>query len=170
MQVIAPDAVFLELITREVPEGASQTFKMGSPLKLGSGLAVEFVNPTDALLAYFSEEDGHNDTGSTIKVIRATPHIEIEGNFLADAAENNVLAAGDLGAQFDIDVSTTLIGGATRGWYITDTTTDPVVRICSFPAVTGEANSAQSTTIAGDTNARVRAVPISSKLLWTAVD
>src|SRR5262245_14573368 len=123
LEVIVHDATMLESITREWPEGASQTFLAGAPLKLVSGLALKFVTPTDGKLAGFALSDGHNvASGASVTVIPAFPHIEIECNFLGAAAADNVLAAADFGNKFDLLESTTLIGGDTAGWYISDAT------------------------------------------------
>lgn len=158
---------FLSLYERYIPEGASQTFPAGAPLKMASGLAVVFVAPSDADLAAFSLEAGHNTTGAEIECILAYPGVEFEANFLGSAAADNVLAAGDLGgAGFDLAASSTLIGGASAGWYLADTTSSVSARICAFRAQSPEPNVLQSQPAAGDTNARVRCCPLFSVLLW----
>lgn len=167
LKIVRPDAVMLELITREWPEGASQTFVKYSPLALSSGLAIAFVAPTTALLAGFALSDGHNSTGASVSVVLAVPEVEIEANFLGAAAADNVLAAADFGGKFDLLASATLLGAASPGWYISDATADPSVRISQFPPI-AKANQAEVRTAAGDTNARVRAIPIATKTHWNA--
>lgn len=165
LKIVRPDAVMLELITREWPEGASQTFVKYSPLALSSGLAIAFVAPGTAKLAAWALTDGHNTTGASVSVVLATPEVEIEANFLGAAAADNVLAAADFGGKFDIDVSATLLGASSPGWYIKDATADPTVRITQFPPV-AKANSSTVRTAAGDTNARVRAMAMYSVTHW----
>lgn len=167
LEPIVHDDVLLSLITRRLPEGASQTFKSHSPVALSSGLVVAFVAPATALLAGFALSDGSNTTGAYTDVVLAVGGLEIEANFLGSAAADNVLAAADLGGKFDLLSSSTLINGALPGWYISDATADPSVRICEFPPVR-VANSTSTRTAAGDTNARVRAQPIQTKTHWNA--
>lgn len=166
LEVIVHDAVMLELITRRVPEAASQTFKLNAPIKLASGLAAEFVNPADALLAGYALTDGQNlASGGVTDIVLALPHVEIEANFLGNAAADNVLAAADLGGPFDLAKSATLLGASAPGWYLSDTTADVAFRMSGFPPIR-KANSENSRTLAGDTNARVRAIAMFDKTLW----
>jgi hypothetical protein len=167
LSIVLHDTVLLETITRVLPEGASQTFPAGSPLAFSSGLLVVFVAPTTALLAAFTEEVGHNTTGARTTCVLAVPGVEIEANFLGAAAADNVIAAADMGGKFDLLSSSTLIGGASAGWYISDATADPSVRLSAF-APLREANRLESVGATGDTNCRVRATPIQTKTHWNA--
>lgn len=169
LSIIVHDAVLLETITRVIPEGASQTFPAGSPLAYSSGLLVEFVAPATALLAAFTEEAGQNGTGKRTTCVLAMPSIvEVEANFLGAAAADNTIAAADVGGKFDLLKSTTLIGGASAGWYISDATADPSVRIATF-APMREPNEVRSVGQALDVNCRVRARLIATKTHWNDV-
>lgn len=170
LDVVQDDAM-LSLITRQLPEGASQTFVLNAPVAIASGYVVVFVAPTTAKLAGFAMSDGHNSAAGTdsVDVVLAVPGItKIEANFLGSAAADNVLAAADFGSKFDLASSSTLINGDSPGWYIADTTSDPSVRICQFPPMR-VANTTQVRTAAGDTNARVYATPIATKTHWDDV-
>ena len=166
LDIVVPDSEFLALITREAPEGASQTFPAFSPTKIASGLHAVFVNPTDGLLAAFAVIAGQNTTGANTKIVRAVQGVEIEANFLGAAAADNVLAAADYGGKFDLLSSSTLIGGASAGWYISDATADPSVRISAFKTSHPLPNVVATDPAVGDTNARVRAIPILTKTHW----
>lgn len=168
LKVVRPDAVMLELITREWPEGASQTFVKYSPLALSSGLAIAFVAPATAKLAAWALTDGHNTTGASVSVALAVAEVEIEANFLGAAAADNILAAADFGEKFDLLASSTLLGASSPGWYISDATADPSVRICQFPPI-AKPNQLPTRTAALDTNARVRARSITTKTHWNDV-
>jgi hypothetical protein len=159
---------FLSLIERYIPEGASQTFPVGSPLKMASGLAVAFVAPSDADLAAFSLEAGHNNSGSTARVVLAYPGVEFEANFLGSAAADNIIAAADFaGAGFDLATDANLLGTGLAAWYLQDSTSSVAARISALRADRGiPANSTQSQPAIGDTNARVRCCPLFSILHW----
>ena len=168
MEVIVHDATMLELVTRQLPEGASQTFKLNSPVALSSGLVVEFVAPATLLLAGYAMSDGKNvASGGFTDVVLAMGGVEIEANFLGSGAADQVLAAANLGSKFDLGVSASLFS-STRGWYIQNTAADPSHRICAFPPLR-MANVPELRTQAGDTNARVRARFIATKSLWNDV-
>lgn len=166
LKVVRPDAVMLELITREWPEGASQTFVKYSPLALSSGLAIAFVAPTTAKLAAWALTDGHNTTGASVSVALAVAEVEVEANLMgATMATDYVLLAADFGAKYDLAYSATFLGSASPAWAITATTADPAIRVCQFPPI-AKANQKETRTAAGDTNARVRARAISTKTHW----
>lgn len=168
LKIVRPDAVMLELITREWPEGASQTFVKYSPLALSSGLAVAFVAPATALLAGWALSDGHNTTGASVSVALAGPEVEIEANMMgATTATNYVLLATDMGAKYDLAYSATFLGASSPGWALTATTVDPAVRVVQFPPI-ARPNEMPTRTAAGDTNARVRARAIDTKTHWNA--
>ena len=166
LRVIAPSDSYVSLIERRLPEGASQTFPIGAPLKLASGLAVVWVSVADAPLAAISLEAGHNTTGREVACIYANTDIEIEANFLGSAAADNVLAAADFGTDFDLASSSTLIGGADPGWYIADTTVGPAVCMSNYRVNQQIPNSEVMLAEAGDTNARVRAKFLQDVLQW----
>lgn len=155
------------LYERDLAEGASQTFPVGAPLKISSGLLIEWVNPTDADIHSFSLTEGHNDTGSTVKVVMAFPDVEIEANFLGSAAADNVLAAADCGLTRDLAKGTDLLGTGEDGWYIADTSGDVAVIISQFRSNQVLPNQLNSFAQVGDTNARVFAKIIAGKSLWT---
>ena len=166
LRVYVPSNSFLSLYEREYPEGASQTFPVGSPLKLASGLAVVWVNPTDASLAAFSLTAGQNTTGATVKVVLAMPEVHFEANLLGSAAADYVLLATDLGTAYDLKSSSTLLGAASAGWYVAATTTDVACRVVQFDADQPIANSTSTRPVAGDTNARIKARVEKTKSLW----
>ncbi len=166
LQPILPSNSYLSLYERQLPEGASQTFPEGAPLKFASGLLLEFVNPTDAKLAAWSLEAGQNTTGATAKVLLASEVNWIEANFLGSAAADNVLAAGDIGTAFDLAKSTTLLGAASAGWYIQDSTSDACAKIGGLVSAQVLPQSDSSYPEVGDTNARVRARILNTKTAW----
>lgn len=174
LKPLVPSNSYLSILERDYPEGASQTFPVGAPLKAASGLLIEWVNPTDADIFAFSLTEGHNDTGSTVKTLLATPEIEFCANFLGSAAADNVIAAADLGLTRDLAKSTTLLPAHEtnrNGWYIADTNSDVAVIISQFKAdispTVADANATASDPAVGDTNARVFARIIAGKSTWT---
>ena len=173
MEVVVHDNVILALITQQLPEGASQTFPAGSPLKYdsGSGTLLEFVAITDSDLAAFATQAAHNDAagGEVSGVILVPGLFQLEGNFLGAAAAANVLAQTDFMKAFELAKSSTLVHGTDPGWYIADVTTNPALRISAFLTSYPLPNVIDGDkTKAGDTDARVRAVPLISKLEWDA--
>lgn len=170
MEVVLHDDPLLALVTRSLPEAASQTFKRVSPVVLTAGLVAEFVAPATALMFGYALSDGNNAAAAITNrtdVVLALPHVEIEANFLAASAADNVFAAADLGTDFDLAVSATLVGGATRGWYIKDAADDEVVRLSGLPPLRIP-NIPDLYTTVGDTNARVRAVTLADATVWAA--
>lgn len=158
------NAAIIQLLERRVPEGASQTFPAGAPLKIVSNLVVEWTAGTD--LAYLSVTAGQNTTGAQCAAIMLYPGIELEGNFLAGSAADNVLAAGDFGTAYVLAKSTTLLGTGNAGWYIEDNASNACVKICEFHGEQPPPNVNNTYPEAGDTNARVRACPLISLLYW----
>lgn len=165
LEVVVQDSALLELISRRMPEAASQTFKLNAPVKLSSGLVAEFVNPTDGLLAGYALADGQNATGKMTDIVLALAHVSIEANFLGAAAAANVLAAADMGLKFALAKDANLLGTGKPGWYILDSATENSHRISEFPPLR-MANVDNAYTSAGDTDARVRATPILTKTQW----
>lgn len=163
LRLYDPSNSFLSLLERRVPEGASQTFVTHSPLKLTSGLAVEWTSGTD--VAYFAAGDGQNTTGAFANVYMMDPRIEFEASFLGSAAADNVLAAADLGIARDLVKGTSLLGTGKDGWYIADTAVTGHCRITAFEAENADFAS-QSWPATGDTNARVRAKILGNLNHW----
>lgn len=158
LRPIEPSNPYCSLVERRLPEGASQTFPPGSPLKLASGLAIVFVSASDGPIAAISVESGHNTaSGSEIACIIAHPNLEIEANFLGSAAADNVLAAADFGSDFDLASSSTLINSADAGWYIQDSTSSVSVTMMNYRVNQISPTTNALLAAAGDTNARVRA-------------
>jgi hypothetical protein len=168
LKPIVPSNSYLSLLERDYLEGASQTFPAGAPLKLSSGLLIEWVNPTDADIFAISVTAGQNTTGATVKTIVAKPELELCANFLGSAAADNVLAAADMGLTRDLAKSTTLVDNATNpGWYFADTSSDVAIQISQFRADLVLPNVTQTNPATGDTNARVFASIIAGKSWWT---
>jgi hypothetical protein len=167
LRLFALSNSFISLVERRVPEGASQTFVTHSPLKIVSGLAVEWTAGTD--VAFWSAGDGQNvASGAFAMVYFATPELGIEANFLGSAAAANVLAAADFGTAFDLAKGTDLLGTGKDGWYISDTTSSIMVRICEIHSEMTIPNKLPAPPAVGDTDARVRALPLTSLLHWDA--
>ena len=163
LRLYDPTNSFLSLLERRIPEGASQTFVTHSPLKLTSGLAVEWTSGTD--VAYWSCADGQNGSGLFANVYMAHPHLEFEANFLGSAAADNDLAAADLGIARDLVKGTALLGTGKDGWYIADTATTGHCKITALESENAFFQDA-SFPASGDTNARVRAAILHNLLHW----
>lgn len=161
---VAPSAAIIGLMERRWPEGASQTFPIGSPLKVSSNALVEWTAGTD--LAALSCAAGQNTTGATCAVYFLLPGIELEGNFLAGSAADNVLAAGDVGTAYVLAKGTNLLGTGNDGWYIEDNVTNACVKISELMAEQPIPNVNATYPAVGDTNARVRAMPLIANLYW----
>lgn len=166
LRVSVPSNSFLSLIERAWPEGASQTFPVGSPIKLVSGLATVWVNPTDAKIYGFALTAGQNTTGATTHIVLAEPHLELEANLLGSAAADRTLVATDLGTAYDLVSSSTLLGAGAAGWYFAATTSDVAVRICDLMSDITIPNQLQSAPAVGDTNPRVKARVETAKSIW----
>lgn len=166
LRVYVPSNSFLSLYEREYPEGASQTFPVGSPLKASSGTAIVWVNPTDAPVLGFSITAATGVTGAIMKAVIATPELAFEANLLGSAAADYTLLAGDLFKAYDLVSSSTLLGAASAGWYIAATTSDVACRVAQFDAEQPISNSNSSRPVAGDINARVKARIEKGKSLW----
>jgi len=168
LRVYVPSNSFESLFEREYQEGAAQTFPVGSPLKASSGLAIVWVNPTDAPVLGFSITAASGVTGAVIKAILATPEVGFEANLLGSAAADYTLLAADLFKAYDLVSSSTLLGAAagSAGWYIAATTSDVACRVTQFDAEQPIANSTSSRPVAGDINARVKARIEKGKSLW----
>jgi hypothetical protein len=161
---VAPSAAIVGLMERRWPEGASQTFPIGAPLKVSSNTLVEWTAGTD--LAALSVAAGQNTTGATCAVYFLVPGIELEGNFLGSAAADNILAAADVGTAFVLAKSTTLLGTGNAGWYVEDNASNACVKLCELMAEQPVPNVNATYPAVGDTNARVRVMPLTSLLYW----
>jgi hypothetical protein len=167
LAVSVPSDAWLGYNTRYAPEGASQTFVSSSPLVFSSGYLVVGADPTTAI-ACFSLQAGHNTTAGAynIPVLPAYNGLVLFGNFLGAAAADNVLAAADMGASFDLKLSSTLLGASSPGWYILDAAASACVKITSFASDMVLPNSSETVAVAGDTNARVTAEVVDSVYAW----
>lgn len=164
MRAVLPTNSWMSLLERRLPEADSQTFPVGAPLKNSSGLIA--VWDSGDILG-LSATAGQNTTGDIFtQVYLLVPGIEIEANFLGSAAADNVLAAGDVHGKFDIAASATLLGASSAGWYIQDSTSATMVRICDLPPSTANPQGLESRVAVGDTNAIVRAIPHIANLQW----
>lgn len=167
LHTLVPSNSYQSMLTRSWFEGASQTFPTGAPLKLASGLALVFVNPTDAGIAAFSLDAASGTTGAALQVILAASEVEIEANFLGSSAADNTLAAADLGLTRDLAASATLLPSTPKAaWYIADTNSDVAVRICDFKTDYVPPDKLATRPAVDDINARVRARVIAGKSLW----
>lgn len=160
---------YLSAVQRKLPEGAAQTFKAGWPLKLASGLLLEWVNLGDAVIAAFAMEDASGVTGQEINVVFCEPaKLRLEANFLGSAGADNVLAAADLGTVRTLVKNANLIDTGVAGWHFGDTTTAGVILIDSFENRSWPSNNSSVFAEAGDTNARVRGRVIDTAALATS--
>lgn len=166
LRISAPSNSFLSLIERAWPEGTSQTFPVGSPVKLVSGLATVWVNPTDAKIYGFALIAGQNTTGATTKILLAENNIELEANLLGSAAADRTLLAADLGTAYDLVSGANLLGTGAAAWYFAATTSDVAVRICDFMSDITIPNQLASNPAVGDTNPRVKARVETAKSIW----
>lgn len=94
-------------IAVDAPEGASQTFKAGTPVILTSGLVVAAgTNP--ATIFGFSERAGQNTTGATARLFRPGVNVPFTGTLSA------TLAATDRG----VAVGITIDPGTSGQWFL----------------------------------------------------
>lgn len=164
MRAVLPTNSWMSLLERRLPEADSQTFPVGAPLKNSSGLVAEWDSGD---IIGLSATAGQNTTGDIYtNLYLLVPGVELEANFLGSAAADNVLAAADVMGKFDIASSATLLGTGKPGWYIQDSTSATMVRICELPGVVGLPQSMESLVAVGDTNAIVRAIPHIANLHW----
>jgi len=167
MSLRIPSDAFLGFASMSELEGSTQTFVSSAPLVITSGYLVEAADPATAI-AGFSLEAGHNITAGTqlVKFLPAVHGLQINANFLGSAAADNVLAATDYGLAVRIAKSATLVGGATAGWYFEDTGSTQAAKIISFESDQIVPNQSQTRAVAGDTNARLRGVVLTSIVSW----
>lgn len=168
LRPFVPSNSFLSLLEVERLEAASQTFPVGAPLKLSSGLLAEWVSVADGDMYAISQTAGQNTTGATVKCVLLEPHVWLEGNFLGSAAAANTLAAGDLGLSCDLIKGTALLGAGEDGWYFSDTTAGVAVAIAAFECNQVRPNITQIRPAAGDIDARVQAIVLAGKSFFSS--
>ena len=157
-----PNASWLR---QDIPKASATTFVQGAPIKLASGLALEWVNPSDADIWAFSMAAAV-DGETTVEAMYATPDVVLEANFLGAAAADNVLAAADRGLSRDLLKAANLLGTGEAGWYISDAAADAGVIICEFESQYVFPTTNESAAVVGDTNARLRAFVIPGVSAW----
>jgi hypothetical protein len=169
LDVLAPNGRYaLDYLALYHPEGASQVFKIGWPLKFASGLLAEWVSVADGQLVGFALADGQNLASPTIpaKYVAAYPEISIEGNLLDSSAADEVLVAADLGIEQDLIKGANLLGTGVAGWYIQNTAAGAAVKTyglqTSYTLPTADAYQPA----VGDTNARLRASVKAGVSFW----
>lgn len=153
-----------------LPEGASQTFVAGAPVKFASGLVVTCdADPdTDEQAIGFALEDGHNGSAGAymVKVMPLMADVYVEVNYLAADGSDQTLATAVLGAK--VELSKTTIGGEVI-WH-----GDPAaggkeaLRCVGFKTTTLVPNSSEVEAANGDTNARILCVPRDGWNAWKA--
>jgi hypothetical protein len=169
-----PDESWLSFTERREPEGASQTFVAGSPLKAASGLMLVWVSTADAPIFGFSLNAATGVSGTYIACFKALPEMAIEGTLLASGAATTTLANTDLGLQVDLVSNSSIFPGATAGWFFQRTTVGVAIQIDDFrnyylfPDASGNAypGSGGNRAFAGDTNPRVSGRVIPGKSVW----
>lgn len=166
LRVSVPSNSYLSLVERYAPEGATQTFPAGAPLKASSGLLIEWVSVADADIIGFSMNAGQNTTGATCEYVMAEAIVELEANFLSSTATDNVLAAGDLWIARDLSKGTNLLGTGVAGWYFADAAVGGGITISEFKSDYVFPDVNDSTPAAGDTNARVKARVTPGVSVW----
>lgn len=157
LAVAIPSDAYLGYVSRNLPEGASQTFVSSAPVVITAGFIVEGANPVTAV-GLIALEAAHNNgvAGAvTVKVIPCYHGLVLFGNLLGAAAADNVLAATDLGLNVRLSRSATLLGAASPGWFFEDTAASVAVKITSFESDQRVPNNVETIAVAGDTNARL---------------
>jgi hypothetical protein len=161
---------YLAAVQRKLPEGAGQTFEAGWPLKLASGLLLEWVSLADAKIAAFAMEGASGVTSQKINVVLCEPSkLLLEANLLdTSTAGDEALAAADLGAVKTLEKGTDLLAAGEDGWFFGDTTTGGVILIVDFANRQWPSNNSESFAEVGDTNARIRGRVIDGAALTTS--
>lgn len=152
-------------LRQDLPKASATAIVKGAPIKMASGLAVEWVNPTDADIDGFTMAAAV-DGETTVESIYATEDVVLELTFLGSAAADNVLAAADHHKSVDLAKGANLLGTGVAGWYAADTTVDVAVKIISFESSKILPNSSETIAVVGDTNARVRAHVLPGVSSW----
>lgn len=161
LRPIFPQDAFLNWAALYGPEGASQTFVYGDVLELASNYLQICGSPAGGAsnrLWGIALQDGNNGSAgaNNIKYFPILPGACAHVNVLTTAAADFVLTAAQMGGQYELTRSATLVGGTDPGWYLN--TALAVVKsntIVSFfgdqPTTSSYAQEAR----VGDTNARV---------------
>ena len=152
----------------ELPEGSAQTFKKNSLVKLSAGQIIARTSGAADECFAFVLDDATGTQGTLLRCIILQPGDCVEGNFLATGGGNGTLAADDIGKSFELELDATLLGTGKPGWYIADAVATPSVRCISFHTNSQLPNALQGDAVAGDINARVRAVILRTLLPWGA--
>jgi hypothetical protein len=166
------DDAWVGMVAQYVPEGLSQTFIAGAPLKMksGRGYLIENDNPALAIVA-FALEAGSNDASdglSQVKVLPCFPGTHVYGNFLGASGADNVLAAVDLFENLRLTYHATQSATSGPIWFIEDNTaSSEAVKMVSFYADSPVVNNDSTIAVAGDTNARVTAAVLLIECGWT---
>lgn len=163
LSVVIPSDAYLGFASRHALEGSTQTFVSSAPVVLTAGYIVAAANPATAVYG-FALEAGHNITQGTqqIKFLPCYHGLEINANFLGSAAADNDIVVADWGLAVRIALSATLLGASSPGWYLEDTGSTQAAKISDFKSDVLVPNSSETRAFAGDTNARVRAVVLTS--------
>lgn len=171
LSVFSVNDAWLGALTEQAAVGAAQVFTADSPLKASAGQVVEWVAPADADMLGFALNDAPTTQGDPLEFILAIPSlVQFYASFLGAGAGDNVLAAGDLYANFDLEVDADVDGNGNRGWYILDASAKDACRIRSFKNDQKPVDDAKSRPEAGDTNARVTGHLLNSITAFDAAD
>lgn len=169
LAVEMPGDVSLAVWVMSLPEAASQTFKNGSPLVFSSGYLATASGTVESVEA-FALEDAHNGTAGEydIKCCPALHNTHCFGNLLTTGAADNVLAATDWGVKVQLLYNATAGAGSTPIWFFGDSASNPCFKVVDFKgdAQYLPANQSELRAAAGDTNARVKGVLLTSAADW----
>lgn len=162
----APHDGTLSYATRDLPEGATQTFVEGAPVVITAGLVVQAADPVTAINGIATAAADNVATGGISKVCSLTPRDrEIYATLLGAADADHVLVAADLGA----DVGIALAAGAGPGG--SDIWTAQIggtgASVSSFQGDQVPKDRTDSRAQVGDTNARVLII-VDADILDTA--
>lgn len=165
LKAIHPLQPLASWLRQDLPKASATTIVKGAPVKMASGLAVEWVNPTDADIDAFTMSAAENGK-TTVEAIYAAHDVILELTFLGSAAADNVLAATDHHKSVDLAKGANLLGTGVAGWYASDTTADVAVKIVDFRSQYVFPTVNESIAVAGDTNARIRAHVLPGVSSW----
>jgi hypothetical protein len=88
------------------PEGASQTFKKGAPVKVSAGQAVVLVESDVTGIIGIAAHDASGVQGDDVKIVPAMPGVVFQAE-LSDTTDGKYTSqAGDLYADFGLQVTT----------------------------------------------------------------
>lgn len=152
---------FLSYLVRYLPEGASQTFPVGSPLIPASGLLVESTSPlsTTNKVYAIAMRAGQNTTGATAEVVLAVPGLLLFANLLGDAAADHTLVATNLGVKYDFHNGSAILADGGDAWYVAATTDEGIAQVVSLDSDYHPHNTPSNTrAVVGDVNPRVEVV------------